>query len=854
MPSKSKKQARLMAAVAHNSKFAKKVGIPQSVGREFNDADRVLRKYAKGGEVLPSSTDEDEDWTDTYLKRPLSGLASMWGGVDPETGEFVSPALHNIKRVWNADERRKAGLPRQKMPNLGIVDEVISLPALGEIVGLPAPQFSKDAEERAGTTREAARDAIGVDAPHGFIENLTESAGVMAGQMPVPASLANRLKLLKESGKLGKAGKVLGPAVEWFSPTVVPKVKNYLQGTLFGGMLGGGLDYLEDHLDEKEQEERNRQFISEVMAEVLEEERVKSAQESGDEMTDDEALAELGYAEGGKVSAAREAIRTLRDKLKFLTDENARRAQLDAVVKQATAPGIGIPFERRAALQTGIGGLSDALADTVPERRRGRYADYEKYMLDQLEATLPHLHDPEALPDETVILRAIAGPDAAPGPVLPAQAPRGHGLLTQQQWEEALQRSRALAASRGLKYAKGGLTGSNTGSATKSPAGGVDYEHYGEGPEYLFLGDRIFNPPEGWGPVHPAAPAAPHTDSGSDYSWIAPVGVGALAAYDWYKDRNNLDNATIGGTGSQADVEAWNDAQLQGIEAPELQYGLWNDIKNAGAGMLGALGLYGGAERGGTAGAGQALSGAGDMSDALEHFDLPGGGYGDTLSGAGDVLSGISQGGVEGYGQAAVGAGEIANSFGFDQFGNYVPIIGGLMQAYQGAQGSSPASVASTMAGLYNAGTAAGMLSAPAAGAGTYAAGTGATGALGTLGSVAGPAALGFAVADISNAYLDKKDARYDKYAAGNNFIPLTTPTRGRLGARTYYVMNNGKVISREDMEWLARLSRDTGKGNQEADDRHSQALANLMSDDWHSTRISDLDKKWLTEQGYSNF
>lgn len=40
MPSKSPAQARLMAAVAHNPKFAKKVNIPQSVGREFNEADK----------------------------------------------------------------------------------------------------------------------------------------------------------------------------------------------------------------------------------------------------------------------------------------------------------------------------------------------------------------------------------------------------------------------------------------------------------------------------------------------------------------------------------------------------------------------------------------------------------------------------------------------------------------------------------------------------------------------------------------------------------------------------------------------------------------------------------------------
>jgi hypothetical protein len=40
MPSSSPKQARFMAAVAHNPKFAKKAGVPQSVGKEFNNADQ----------------------------------------------------------------------------------------------------------------------------------------------------------------------------------------------------------------------------------------------------------------------------------------------------------------------------------------------------------------------------------------------------------------------------------------------------------------------------------------------------------------------------------------------------------------------------------------------------------------------------------------------------------------------------------------------------------------------------------------------------------------------------------------------------------------------------------------------
>ena len=48
MPSTSKKQARFMAAVAHSPEFAKKAGVPQSVGREFNKADKG-RKFAEGG-------------------------------------------------------------------------------------------------------------------------------------------------------------------------------------------------------------------------------------------------------------------------------------------------------------------------------------------------------------------------------------------------------------------------------------------------------------------------------------------------------------------------------------------------------------------------------------------------------------------------------------------------------------------------------------------------------------------------------------------------------------------------------------------------------------------------------------
>ena len=50
MPSSSKKQHNFMVAVANNPAFAKKAGVPQSVGKEFNEADKG-RKFSKGGDM-----------------------------------------------------------------------------------------------------------------------------------------------------------------------------------------------------------------------------------------------------------------------------------------------------------------------------------------------------------------------------------------------------------------------------------------------------------------------------------------------------------------------------------------------------------------------------------------------------------------------------------------------------------------------------------------------------------------------------------------------------------------------------------------------------------------------------------
>jgi len=63
MPSTSKKQHNFMAAVANSPKFAKKVGVPQSVGKDFDEADKG-KKFGSGGRTRPDVQKVNKPKTD----------------------------------------------------------------------------------------------------------------------------------------------------------------------------------------------------------------------------------------------------------------------------------------------------------------------------------------------------------------------------------------------------------------------------------------------------------------------------------------------------------------------------------------------------------------------------------------------------------------------------------------------------------------------------------------------------------------------------------------------------------------------------------------------------------------------
>jgi len=72
MPSTSKKQHNFMAAVAKNPAFAKKVGIPKSVGEEFLAADKGKR-FGTGGDVNYSYGGQGQ------INKPRTRFGSKFG-------------------------------------------------------------------------------------------------------------------------------------------------------------------------------------------------------------------------------------------------------------------------------------------------------------------------------------------------------------------------------------------------------------------------------------------------------------------------------------------------------------------------------------------------------------------------------------------------------------------------------------------------------------------------------------------------------------------------------------------------------------------------------------------------------
>jgi len=116
MPSSSSKQHRFMEAVAHNPAFAKKAGVPQSVGKDFAAADKG-KKFVGGGSARQKINMQDTrhgamDMPFHSLKR-FAGMKS--GGKIRPIDEEISP---NFKKGSEMDSKMMRGSMQKADPRM----------------------------------------------------------------------------------------------------------------------------------------------------------------------------------------------------------------------------------------------------------------------------------------------------------------------------------------------------------------------------------------------------------------------------------------------------------------------------------------------------------------------------------------------------------------------------------------------------------------------------------------------------------------------------------------------------------------------------------------------------------------
>ena len=115
MPSSSKKQHNFMAAIAHSPSFAKKAGVPQSVGKDFTAADKG-RKFKSGGDDMNPRA----RFGGGKIKKMASGgFAQAWRAARDEKGANKTFTYDGKEYSTNTVEEGIPGVKPKEIPREG---------------------------------------------------------------------------------------------------------------------------------------------------------------------------------------------------------------------------------------------------------------------------------------------------------------------------------------------------------------------------------------------------------------------------------------------------------------------------------------------------------------------------------------------------------------------------------------------------------------------------------------------------------------------------------------------------------------------------------------------------------------
>jgi hypothetical protein len=112
MPSTSAKQHRFMEAIAHNAKFAKKAGVPQSVGKDFAAADKG-KKFKEGGEMKESKLEMKKEMA-ADKKQDVAMIKKAFKEHDAQEHKGGKGTKISLCKGGNVKKMAKGGMSAMK--------------------------------------------------------------------------------------------------------------------------------------------------------------------------------------------------------------------------------------------------------------------------------------------------------------------------------------------------------------------------------------------------------------------------------------------------------------------------------------------------------------------------------------------------------------------------------------------------------------------------------------------------------------------------------------------------------------------------------------------------------------------
>jgi hypothetical protein len=186
MPSTSKKQHNFMAAIANSPSFAKKVGVPQSVGKDFITADKG-RKFSKGGDTMANTSrmnrleelgrvNAEKAYTPrgkanlTAEKKRVVGELKMAKGGMSESKATVKKEIGFLKKAGAPKSMIKHEMAEGKMAKGGMAASSMSK------VKTAAP--SRDGVASKGKTKGMMPKMAGSGVPNGIGSRVMKKGGM----------------------------------------------------------------------------------------------------------------------------------------------------------------------------------------------------------------------------------------------------------------------------------------------------------------------------------------------------------------------------------------------------------------------------------------------------------------------------------------------------------------------------------------------------------------------------------------------------------------------------------------------------------------------------------------------------